>query len=63
MRQLEKFDPRAARLFGDDPHDLEEWAWRDADADNRARRGARPPGAERESDRDRVHRGHKSRQR
>lgn len=64
LRQLEKFDPRAARLRGGDPEgDLEEWAWRDAAADDRARRAARSPGAEREPERDRGHRGYKPRQR
>lgn len=64
LRQLEKLDPRAARLLDADPDvELEAWAPRRRDADSRARRTARLPEFEHESGRDRSHRGQNPRQR
>jgi hypothetical protein len=64
LRQLEKLDPRAARLLDADPDvELEAWAPRRRDDDSRARRTARLPEFELESGRDRGRRGHNPRER
>jgi hypothetical protein len=66
LRQLEKLDPRATRLLDADPDvECEQWAPRRRNADSRARRTARLPELEfeRESGRDRGHRGENPRQR
>ena len=64
LRQLEKLDPRAARLLDADPDvEIEAWAPRGREADGRARRTARLPEFEPESGRDRSRRGHHPRER